>query len=580
LKDRTYLIIKRTTLSLLFIIALRCSDSFLDTKPFGSTTIQALSETRSGAESLLIGAYSMLDGIPFCNDCDLNMLDVQKAAGASTSNWIYGSVAGGDAYKGSLEDDISEITTIELHNATPLNFLATAKWQACYIGIQRANDAIRAFRNLSDISESERQMRLAEGTFLRAYFHYDLYRIFRFVPYIDETIEDTRISNQDDILPRIESDLKFANEHLPLVQTEPGRITKGAAQSYLGIAYMWQKDFATAKVYFDSIIITSGQYKLLYEYHNNFNADFKNNEESILAVQQSVNDGAMGLNGNMGDIVTFPNVVAGCCSFHQPSQNLVNAFKTDANGLPLLDTYNDSDVTNDDGLSSDDTFTPYTGSLDPRLDWTVGRRGIPYLDWGTHKGASWIRDQRFGGPYSPIKNVYHKSQQEQVSDAGYWISLPNSNNLKLLRYSDVLLYAAEAEVELNNLTRAQELVNMVRERAMHPEGFVMDGAVPAANYVIGKYNTPWTDKAYARKAVRFERRLELGMEGHRFFDLVRWGIAAEEKNKYFEKESLKRYYMVGAFFEQGKDELMPIPDLAIQLSVKGGGPTLIQNEGY
>ncbi|HMG93941.1 MAG TPA: RagB/SusD family nutrient uptake outer membrane protein, partial [Chryseolinea sp.] len=276
--------------------------------------------------------------------------------------------------------------------------------------------------------------------------------------------------------------------------------------------------------------------------------------------------------------------------------NLVNAFKTDAAGLPLLDTYNDEglEVTSDEGLHSSDTFTPYTGTLDPRLDWTVGRRGLPYHDWGNHPGDAWIRDQAYGGPYLPKKNVMDKAHEQEYYDrtAG-WASF-NANNLKLLRYADLLLYAAEAEVELGNLEVAQELVNRVRLRATDPATWVhkyIDPEnpsigftnIPAANYLIKLYTSGHftsMGKDYARKAVRFERRLELAMEGHRFFDLVRWGMAAEEKNKYFQTEKIKRTYMAEAYFKEGKNEYLPIPQTAIDLSFKDGIGTLEQHKGY
>ena len=565
-------------LSSLLLVLLSCSDSFLDTRPYGVEVFKTLSETRNGAESLLIGAYSLLDGVPSCNTC----FGVEGAA----SNWVFGSIVGGDAYKGTEEGDLPEINEIEINNTSDVNPFPLGKWVSCYNGIQRANDAIRAFQGLKDIEipDPDRKKRIAEARFLRAYYHYDLYRIFHNVPYIDETVEDTRISNLDNILPKIQDDFTFAAANLPPSHPELGRITKGAAQSYLAITWMWAKQFNNAKMMFD-LVTSTGGYALNNTYHENFNADFRKSKESILEVQQSVNDGALGINGNYGDVLNYPfgTGPVGCCGFHQPSQNLVNAFKTDVNGLPLLDNYNDpgTDVTNDQGLaSSDPSFTPYSGNLDPRLDWTVGRRGIPYLDWGKHKGKAWIRKQAYGGPYSPIKNMYHLSQQGQVAEQGAWSKGFNSNNLKLLRYADVLLYAAEAEIELGNLEAARGYVNLIRARAKKPSGFVMDGAVPAANYVIDTYNISWTDQNYARKAVRFERRLELGMEGHRFFDLVRWGIAAQEKNAYFAEESKKRYYLVNAIFEAGKDEYQPIPLKAIQLSNKDGKPTLQQNSGY
>jgi hypothetical protein len=306
----------------------------------------------------------------------------------------------------------------------------------------------------------------------------------------------------------------------------------------------------------------------------------------VIEVQQSVNDGTTD-NGNNGDVLNFPynNGPAGCCGFHQPSQDMVNAFQTDANGLPLLDTYSNQDFKSDDGIKSSDPFTPdVTTPVDPRLDRTVGRRGIPYLDWGAHAGSTWIRDQAYGGPYSPIKNVHSRAQQQAaaVVTASGWTSGYNANNLKLLRYSDVLLYSAEAEVELGNLERARTLVNQVRRRAANQADWVRNVGNTgfAANYQISEWTAPWTDANTARKAVRFERRLELGLEGHRFFDLVRWGVAASVRNAYIAREGVRRTYLRGAVFTANRNEIFPIPQKAITQSAKDGSPTLVQNPGY
>ena len=563
---------KLAALGVLVIVIISCGKDFLETQPYGSVNNELLATSAKGANSLLIAAYSNLDGF--------SGWDNGTPWGGAASNWTFGSIAGGDAYKGSEAGDQPDITPIETGKVDANNPYLEGKWRNYYDGISRVNGAIKAFTALKEISASEKATRIAEAKFLRAFFHFDLWKIFRNVPFIDETLEDVRIGNATDILPKIQADLTAAISGLPVTQPEVGRITKGAAQALLGQTYMWQKKYTEAKAQFDAVI-ASGRYALTAKYHDNFNAATRNSKEGVLEVQQSVNDGTTD-NGNNGDILNFPynGGPAGCCGFHQPSQDLVNAFQTDANGLPLLDSYSKTDVKNDDGIKSSDPFTPHEGNLDPRLDWTVGRRGLPYLDWGKHPGSIWIRDQAYGGPYAPIKNTHYKAQEGSLTTSSGWTSGYNSNNLKLIRYADVLLMAAEADVELGNLERARSLVNQVRKRASNPDGFVKDGAKPAANYVIGTYDAVWTDPATARKAVRFERRLELGMEGHRFFDLVRWGEVSSVKAAYFAKEKAKRTYLGGASFTSGKNEIFPIPAKAITQSAKDGTPTLKQNPGY
>ena len=554
------------------VVVVSCGKDFLETQPYGSVNNELLATSAKGANALLIAAYSNLDGF--------SGWDNGTPWGGAASNWTFGSIAGGDAYKGSEAGDQPDITPIERGNVDANNPYLEGKWRNYYDGISRVNGAIKAFTALKEISATEKATRLAEARFLRAYFHYDLWKIFKNIPYIDESLTDVRIGNATNALPKVQADLLEAIKSLPVTQSEVGRITKGAAQAVLGQTYLWEKKYAEAKAQFDAIV-ASGRYALSAKYHDNFNAATRNSKEGVLEVQQSVNDGTTD-NGNNGDILNFPynGGPAGCCGFHQPSQDLVNAFQVDANGLPLLDTYNNTDVKNDDGIKSADAFTPHTGPLDPRIDWTVGRRGIPYLDWGKHPGSVWIRDQAYGGPYAPIKNTHYKSQEGSLTTSSGWTSGYNANNLKLIRYADVLLMLAEAEVELGGLERARTLVNQVRQRAANPAGFVMDGANPAANYKIGLYTAAWTDATVARKAVRFERRLELGMEGHRFFDLVRWGVAASVKTAYYAKEKAKRTYLNGATFTAGKNEIFPIPQKAITQSAKDGSPTLKQNPGY
>ena len=285
----------------------------------------------------------------------------------------------------------------------------------------------------------------------------------------------------------------------------------------------------------------------------------------------------------------------GCCRFYQPSQNLVNAYRTDVNGLPLLDTFNDVDVKNDQGVKIDETYVPSIVPLDPRLDHTVGRRGILYIDFKAHN-LDFIRDQTYAGPYSPKKHIASKA----FTGVSGWGVL-SANNYRIIRYGHILLWLAECEVELGGLEKARALVNQIRTRAANPAGFVQkiipgdvktnrDGftlvndaagkPVPAGNYIIKNYTAPWTDAATARKAVRFETRLEFAMEGHRFFDLQRWGISADVLNKYTAVEGNKRTYLKGVTFTKGKNEFYPIPQEAIDRSALNGVPTLVQDPAY
>jgi starch-binding outer membrane protein, SusD/RagB family len=564
--------IKYLFLPLCLLVA-SCNDDFFDKKPGGSVSEETLL-TEKGADLLLIGAYSLMDGF--------GGWDLGTPWGGAASNWTFGSIAGGDAYKGSEANDQPTVTPLEKHTADSNNDYVAGKWNNMFSGISRANQALKSWKALKTVSsEGLRNQRIAEARFLRGLYFFELKRIFNMVPYIDENTVDYRVANDKDIWPNIVDDFKAAAAALPEKQNEIGRATKGSSNAMLGKSYIYQRKYAEAKAAFD-IVISSKAYSLAPKYHDNFNAETRNNNEGVIVVQQAINEGTEGDNGNIGDVLNFPHNggPGGCCGFHQPSQNLVNAFRT-ANGLPLLDTYNDVDVKNDQSIKPSDPFTPDNAELDPRLDWTAGRRGIPYLDWGNHPGAAWIRDQSYGGPYSPKKNVYYKNQENTYTTASGWTKGYTSNNVKLMRYADLLLMAAECEVEVGTLEKAREYVNIVRKRAANTDGFVKkpDGT-PAANYVIKEYTTPWTVQDVARKAVRHERRIEMGMEGHRFFDLVRWGVAETEKNAYFAKEGLKRTYLSGATFKKGVSEYFPIPVKAITLSAKDGKETIKQNPGY
>ena len=572
---------KKILLSLCCLaLATACSDKFLDVQPKASLAINAL-QNKAGINALLIGAYSLLDGWATPEGAC-------RSYQVGADNWVYGSVASDDAYKGTIAGDQPPISLIEQANIQSDNIYFRGKWRGMYDGIARSNDVLQALPNVKDLTDAERQQIVAESRFLRGHYHMELTKMYNKVPYIDEKVynpndlESTKLPNTADIWPNIVADLKAAYDVLPNKQTQPGRVTKWAAAATLAKAYLFQKKYAEAKPLLEAIV-ASGQYKLMERYHDSFKATTNNNAESIFEVQYSVNDGASGgENGNIGSTLNYPyggGGVTTCCGFFQPSQNLVNAFKTTENGLPLLDTFNAADLPSDQNIESTAPFTPYSGAVDSRLDWTVGRRGIPFLDWGVHPGKAYVRDQSYGGPYSPKKHVMYRSDVGTNTFAGN--ARLNANNYRMIRYSHVLLWLAEIETEVGDLDKARGYVNQIRKRAANPDGFVKtaDGKA-AANYVVGTYDTPFASKEMARKAVQFEERLEFGMEGHRRFDLVRWGIADQVMNAYYTTEASKRSYFKGVTFVKGKHEYFPIPLQEILNSKKGSETTLTQNAGY
>ncbi len=571
-----------------------CSDEFLDQPPQGAYSGPSLANA-SGVEGLLISTYAALDGLWF-ESWDNNNFNQNGGA----SNWIWGSVRAEDAYKGTEPADGVDINPIERFEVQPSNPYLMNKWNGSYDGIGKANETLRTLALVEDISEEARTRITAEARFLRGHFHFEAKKTFGNPPYVDETVEDfAAVTNDKDIWADIEADFQYAFDNLPGTQISAGRANKWAAGAYLGKTFLYQGKWAEAKAVFDQVINNGTTAEgvalaLEPEYHNNFSASHEAGNSEVLFAYEASNAGDF-VNGNYENTLNQPHGSsaegAGCCGFFQPTQNMVNSFKVDANGLPLLDTFNDEDVPDDEGLASSDPFTPYDGPLDPRLDWTVGRRGIPYLDWGIHPGNNWIRQVVNGGPYSPIKNVPMASDfNNNLAGVYDWGFTMTALNVKIIRLADVLLMAAEAEAELGNLGPALDYVNEVRMRAANPDGFVKtDDGSPAANYQIGMYSA-FANQAEALKVIRFERKIELGMEGHRFYDLVRWDNVTDAGrtaldfdivsylNDYLAGED-DRQHLANATFQE-KHKYAPIPEFVITQSTVDGVENIKQNPGF
>ena len=577
-----------------------CGDDFLVVAPTGQLNSTLLAG-KQGLDATLIGAYSQVNG--------------RFARLASPSNWVWGSIRGGDANKGTDPGDFSDINPIQIYEALPTQGVIREKYNGNYEGVARAN-AVFKLLAVADpsVSAGDKLAIEAQAKFLRAHFYFELKRTFGNTPYVDETVDYgtgiDKVKNDVDLWPKIEADLDFAIANLPATQAQVGRVNSWAAKAYKAKVLMYQKKYAAALPIFTDVI-TNGRtsnnkpYNLVPRYSDVFKASNDNNEESIWAYQAAANTGSVN-NANPEFDLNYPHGSGtsgpgNCCGFFQPSFSQANAFRTVA-GLPLLDgSYNTgaNQIKTDMGVVAKDPFVQEAGELDPRLDHSIGRRYIMYLDWQPHPGSAWVRNQSNGGPYAPKKYVYYKTDRGTLQDNSTWTPGYTAINYTIIRFADVLLMAAEAEIEVGNPATAHTYINRVRTRAANPAGFVMGrvtgpGVVPvtlaadwlnpvvnpaltAANYVINTYAAAGT-KPEMLDRVRMERKLELSGEGHRFYDLVRWGIAKSDIDAYLAYEiKFLPITFADSKFDAGIDELLPIPQDQIDLL---GSDILKQNPGF
>lgn len=503
------------------IVFSSCFD-FLEEKPYGQFTADQVDDT--SIEGLMSAAYAGLEAHFFGNN---------ESFTAPVSNWVF-DVRSDDAYKGgggvSMESSIHQL---EISNLTSDNPTAVNKWKNGYYAISRIHKAMQA---INDSKLDSKTSLLSELRLLRGHFYFDLIRIFDRIPYLTENSDPNTVISKEftraEIFDKIKSDFQYAWENLPESQEQIGRFNKYVAAAYMTKVSVETKDWGTA-IEFSDYVIGSHRYELYDNYLDMSKIEFNNRKESVMAVQFSTaNDNAHINWGNLlNTTYSDGNLFGSGDDFFLGSQNLVNAFRTNDNGLPYLDDFNSVDVSQS-----------YDGNIDPRVDFTVGRIGIPFR--GYTYNEKWCRAYDIYGEYSGKKGMIDPNSSEIVQGFPWGAS---SLNYCIIRYADVLLWKAEALIESNqNLEEARNIINDIRikaKRSVDAYYSPVDVNPMQANYKVEVYpETDWTQD-YARKALRMERRLELAMEGHRWFDLVRWGEVVKVMNKYMrEEESLRTYY--------------------------------------
>ncbi|HEV2670211.1 MAG TPA: RagB/SusD family nutrient uptake outer membrane protein [Gemmatimonadales bacterium] len=609
---RSRLVLGAALLVVIGIVTYACKD-FLNTPTQGALDANSLA-TKDGVEGSLLAAYRSLD----CNNA------TNGNWGCAASNWAFASITSEDAYKGSTFADQYQAQNLELYNwiGDQAQDYLDNKWAAMYEGVVRANATIRGLEKVSEtkpgeISHADSMGIRGEALFLRAHYHFELWRMWGNVPYYYETDQDFRKPNDtdpvrgaDSVAQKILADLDAAIKLLGPTPRfgEKGRASAWTARAYKGRVLAYMHQYPQAIAVFDSVI-TQGVYALETSYDRvwtGFHA-FSNGPETILAYQASVNDGEpSGNNSNYGERLNLPYAGSPfkCCGFHQPSQNLANFFAVDpVRGLPKA--FTDSANWN----NRDSTWVASkTDTLDPRIDWTIGRDSVPYKDWGMHD-TLWIRLIANGGRYSAKKNAQEKASGA-VSKVGWQPEQENAVHIHIFRYADLLLLDAEAKIETGDLPGALALVNQVRARAGQTAQGCGDGATDAAlvarypqcandnriavpiadssigwaTYKVGQYTiADWPTAARARAAVRIERRLELAMEGQRFFDLRRYGgaYASQTMATFLAKEKTRIPYKATQIpYATPLNDLYPIPVAEIDLSIVGGQKRLTQNPGW
>jgi starch-binding outer membrane protein, SusD/RagB family len=596
--------------------AVACGSGSLNKTPDGYLTAAQV-QTPTNLDGFVTAAYSWIGNDHYT---DPNFF------------WPSGNIRAGDAHKGGNgPGDVSDYDYMtKYYTLTPVSAgldVPDRYWIRWYDGISRVNSALTLINAVDATTYPNKTIRIGELHFLRGVFYFWLKIHFNQVPWIDENTPTTPVVSNTaltsvQLWANIANEFSMAMTQLPKTQPQVGRANYYAAEAYLAKTLLYSayvqdptthavtsinssmlSQLVTLVTDIETNGMTNGatdgspvRIALLADYSENFDPANDNNPESIFAIQRSVNDNSAPGNGGRGTFASALNYPVGdsgfgCCGFHIPSTDFVNSFKTDVGGLPVA-VYNTA--VSDDYTYENGNYT--TVSVDPRLDHTTDLHGKPFKYCTTsgptciHDGANWARDPTLYGSNIGMKDLVLRSCSCLVLNGPFFIS---SMNTVLIRFADVELFKAEALARLGQGDLGLSIVNTLRARAaastanLNTNPFAADAAHPNGGavflYNVGQYSaSAFATPALAMKVIMRERRLEMGLEGFRFFDLVRWGVAAQTigtvstPGTYLGDEVIRRPYLSDAKFTPGRDEYFPIPQTEINLS----GGVYTQNPGY
>jgi starch-binding outer membrane protein, SusD/RagB family len=478
-----------------------CTKEFLEKKPIVGVTEENFYRTEADAVAAVNAAYAPLQF---------------QLSPAGHFRWFWGDIMSDDAVKGgSGDNDVNALLQLETFRGQSNTDLLESEWGADFEGIYRANVVLEKVPPIEMDAKLKARI-LGEAKFIRAWNFYNLVTMFGGVPKADHVLAPSEYNlpraSADEIWDLIEKDLNEASADLWRRSEYPvadlGRVTKGAAQALLVKTYLWRKKWEEAKN-LAAEIVASNEYQLTPNYADIFTLDGENNAESVFEIQyMNASGGNWGKNNaNEGSFTNVFQRARGQFAgfgFNIPTQGFVDEFFKE-------------------------------GFEDPRLKSTVFRVGEPMGDRGIFTIAA-TGDL----PYTFYSKKYFSNKSE---DAPFGDAAPNGGtNDRVIRYADVLLMHAEAAFQTSDEGTARTSLNRVRARAGVPDITLTGTALLEAIYR--------------------ERRIELGLEAHRFFDLVRTGQAAQA---------------LGSLgFKAGTHELFPIP----QSQILATGGALTQNPGY